>query len=223
MRISAIVVIGRRITLSPLRRFVRTSAIGRSWPVIIVIWRRGPRGLAARGSRLRTVACPRRTISLSLTAYLRSGTSRTIGASETCRCAATIGCISLRFPGALAIPGALRRTIPGDRGGCAVRVSHRRRRPILREFPLAGRSHLGCSRRIARTVIHRRRVARTIIRHGCVARWHVLCGRALIHRAVHRSITGASGTQASAVDGVHAHLGRPLRRRGARDHCAVLN
>lgn len=216
-----------------MRRFVRTPAVGRAWAVAVVVWRRRPRGRAADCSGLRISSCPWRTIRV----YSRRLSGRalgTIGTSETCRRAAAIGGISLRIPGAGTVARALRSGIARHTGGVAVRIGRRRGRTILREFALARRSHLRCSRRAARTAIHcgcvaltivcRRSAAGTITRHGTVMRWHILLRRrTLIHGAVPRSIARASGTQVGAVDGVHAHLRCPLCGRGARDHGAVLN
>ncbi len=155
-----------------------------------------------------------------------------IGASETGRRAATIRCTSLSCPVPWAIARALRWSVAHSSGRCPIRVRDRRRRPVLREFPLAG-SHLGSSGHVARTAIHDRRVARTIIHRGraartivCrwrVVRWHILGDRTLIRGAVHRRIARAARTQARVIERANMHLGCPLRGRCARDHGAILN
>jgi len=141
----------------------------------------------------------------------------------------------LALPRYVAIAGALRRTIPHDRNGRAVRVGHRRRRPILREDPLTAAS-AGIVGRAARAVCYSSRVC---CPGDCLhqARRYrddyssigVLCvgiflsAHTLIHAAVHRSISRAAGSEARAIDGVNAHLGSPLCWSGASDHGAVLN
>jgi len=126
--------------------------------LLAVVWRRRPRGRAIDCSRLRIPSRPGRTIRIC-PCCLRGLICRAIRVSEARRRVATIGCIALRFPGTLAIAGALRRTIPHDRNGRAVRVGHRRRRPILREDPLTATS-AGIVGRAARAVV---------IHRGCVA------------------------------------------------------
>src|SRR5258708_2774540 len=114
LRIAAIVVVGRlRVTavivvrrLRTLRLLVRAASIGRSWPVTVVVRRRGPRGLAARGSSLRTGACPWRTICIIQACSLRGCARGTIGASETRRRGVTLEALGME-PGRPVIAGAL--------------------------------------------------------------------------------------------------------------------
>ena len=89
----------RRIVCA-LRRLVRAAVVGIVWPAAVVVGRRRTRGRGANGSRLRIPACPRRTICILESSCLRGLIRGVIGASETCRPAAAIRGIPLRFPDA---------------------------------------------------------------------------------------------------------------------------
>jgi hypothetical protein len=233
-----------------LRRCVRTPVVGIAWTVgAVVVGRRGPRSLAAGGSRRRIRARPWRTIGIGAR-YLRGLVRRAIGTSETCRRAATICGTSLCIPGARAVARAWRCVVVAHRRiGRPRGVRHCRRGPVLRQVALP-RRRCGGVWRIRRVAVHRRRVVRRSIRccgvliHRAIRR--TICGAvhrrrivrgsiwrcgALIHRAirrtvcgaVHRRVANATGRQAARVYSVNGRMRSGRGRRRASHHRAILN
>jgi len=102
-----------------LRRLRTNARCSKSLAIAVVAWRRRPRGRAIDCSRLRIPSRPRRTIRVIHARCLRWRARGRFEFPKPAGARPRSVCISLRFPGTLAIAGALRRTIPHDRSGRA--------------------------------------------------------------------------------------------------------
>src|SRR5258708_6006880 len=134
---------------------------------------------------------------------------------------AAIRCISLCFPTARTVTRALRGSrIAHHTGGGAVRVGHRRGRPILREVPLA-RSHAGSARHGARTASHCWRVVNRSIRRSYTLVHRTRCR--VIRSAVCWCVTHAPGSQTVASHGANRRVRSGWRWRRTSNYGAILH